>query len=305
VSELGALTAEPGFCGTRLLAPVERIARELPRLGGAVAVTMNTAAVMTQIGSYAAPRFAGAPLTPFSEATCLRLYRPAMETTLAVERMPANRLPCSLQFFSETGAVLHKSFLTDVGDDFAFGQLADAWTSSGDTAGPEPRLSPVAAEPTGDCALQIDSIFGDNGLARRAALPDWGANWAWRVSPHLVFDLLVLVSEVRMPLVVAMGNAGAMQVHRGPLEKVRRSGALTVLASGHVTASFEHNEIEEAWVTRIRHEGQSVHVLELYDWRFHCVAMFSALGLPNPGLGSYWEQLLRSLPGPPRIGGAD
>ncbi|GGF50069.1 hemin-degrading factor [Azorhizobium oxalatiphilum] len=308
MSELGALTAEPGFMGTRLGAPVERIVDDLQRLGETVAVTMNTAAVITRIGCYGAPQCSGTPLACGASSICLRLHEAAVDTALAVERMPMNRLPCSLQLFDAAGAVLHKSFLTDCTDDLAFGQLCLDWEAR-DLAGRRPQVgglgegalpAPAAFSPDGDCAAQLDSIFGDSGIRRRAALPGWGEEWAWRVLPDVVFDLLVLASEVRMPLVQAVGNAGTMQVHRGPVEQVRRSGPLLVLASETSTLSIELNEVEEAWVTRFDAGPDADGLMvELYDWRFHCVAQFTALGLPNPGLGSYWEQLVFSLPRAP------
>ncbi|MGU3494968.1 ChuX/HutX family heme-like substrate-binding protein [Xanthobacteraceae bacterium A53D] len=298
MSELGALTAEPGFSGTRLDAPVERIVGDLQRLGATVAVTINTAAVITRVGCYGAPQCPGAPFTCPSGGSCLRLNGPAVGTALAVERMPLHRQPCSLQFFDADGAVLHKSFLTECRDDYAFGELCLGWGASGAGGGRRVAAGSPAVPPcpSGDCAAQFDSLFGDSGIGRRAALPDWGDDWAWRVMPDVVFDLLTLVAEVRMPLVQAVGNAGAVQVHRGPLEKVRRSGPLVVLTSGCSTLSIEQDELEEAWVTRFDAGDEDGLMLELYDWRYHCVAQFTALGLANPGLGGYWQQLLASLP---------
>lgn len=308
MSELVALRSVPDFSGTSLGAPLDCIAADLPQLGTAVAVTRNGAAVMTQIGSYDAPCFSGEALRPSCppagvaacRPTCLRLCRPMVRTTLAVDQMPASRLPCSLQFFDAEGSALHKSFLMDYGDAFAFRDLQDSWRPAGTDAAegdaPEDAALLHDACPNDNCARQIDCVFGDYGLKRRAALPGWGRNWAWQVQHKPIFDLLALASEVRMPLLVTVGNAGAVQLYRGPLESVRAAGALTVLGAQGVTVSIEHGEIEEAWVTRIFHEGQPLLILELYDWRYHCVAMITAPALPLPGLGTYWEQLLLSLP---------
>lgn len=297
VSELSALTAQPGFCGTRLRGRIERIASDLQHLGEMVAVTANTAAVMTRIGQYACPQMAGGPICLDPDATCVRLHAPAVGTALAVERMPLQKLPYSLQFYCAEGAVLHKSFLTDCRDDLDFARLTHGWESEHPSAHPPPAPANVPlAEPGDDFTIQTDSIFGDNGLSRRCGLPDWGEDWAWQVSPEQVFKILTLACDVRMPLTQMVGNSGVVQLHHGSVEKIRHTESLVMITAGCCTVSVEPQEIEEAWVTRYEHDGMSAHMLELYDWRFHCIARFAALGLDNPGLGGYWEQMVKSVP---------
>lgn len=302
-SELHALTAEPGFCGTPLCAPVEHIAQALEHLGETVAVTANTAAVMTRIGLHARPQCQGEALTLAPEATCLRISPQAVGTTLAVERMPSQKLPPSLQFYCTEGTVLHKSFLTECVGDLDFARLVHKWESGIRPSGAPPspyhqksRHHPTPPDPTGDSSTQIDSIFGDNGLMRRTALANWGEELAWRVSPDLVFNILGLASDIRLPLAQAAGNAGVVQIHHGAPERIRHSGSLAVISSGCCTLSIDRSDIEEAWVTCFEADGERAYMLELYDWRYHCVAQFSAPGLPNPGLGGYWRQLVCSMP---------
>lgn len=295
MSELAALTAEPGYSGTRLLAPLGAIAADLPQLGNTVAVTMNTASVMTRIGCYGAPRWSGEPLWHDPEQTCLRLYAPAIETALAVDRMPASRMPWSLQFFSGEGTILHKTFLAECSGDRAFTALTERWRGSAPTVS-APRPAGPPPGPEGTTAAQIDSLFGDNGLARRARLAGWGAETAWRSVSDRFLDALEMACDVRMPLIMAVGNAGAVQVHHGAPETVRRQGKFMLVASGRCSLSVDLSQIEEVWITRFAAEGRDGYMLELYDWRFHCVGQFAACSDDSPGLARYWEQLLLSLP---------
>lgn len=294
-SALAALMAEPGFSGTRLAAAPHRIAADLPRLGAAVAVTLNSAAVMTRIGCYGSPQAAGEPLALDRDAgTCLRLHAPAVETALAVDRMPMSRQPFSLQFFGEGGVALHKAFLTDCRDDLDFARLTHGWEVA--AAGAEPPCPAIRRpSPAGCGAAQIDSLFGDCGLTRRASLPGWGGERAWRVRPDPACHILARASEVRLPLVMTVANAAAAQVHCGAPETVRRSERLVVVTSGTCTLSIDQTEVEEAWITCFDAGGRTGLMLELYDWRCHCVAQFSAAG-GEPGLAAYWSQLLVALP---------
>ncbi|GAB4065190.1 hypothetical protein KHC28_02150 [Ancylobacter sonchi] len=296
VSELSVLTAEPGFCGTRLAAGADRVASDFQHLGEAVAVTANTAAVMTRLGQYAPAQVVGACAAITPETTLLRLDAGAVETALAVERMPMQRLPYSLQFYCSAGAILHKCFLTDCRDDLDFARLTHDW-ERGDRA---PESTPTRGRASrmtagGDYAAQVDSLFGDNGLGRRASLPQWGSGHAWRVPPEMALAALSMAGNIRMPLTKAVGNMGVAQIHNGPLEQVRRSQSLAILSSGTCTLSLDMADVEEAWVTRYEGEHGEAWMLEFYDWRFHCVAQIAAPELEKPGLGGYWEQLLLSL----------
>lgn len=295
MSELGALTAEPGYSGARLLAPLGAIAADLPQLGNTVAVTMNTASVMTRIGCYGAPQWPGEPLRCDPEWTCLRLHAPAIETALAVDRMPASRMPWSLQFFSDEGTILHKTFLTECSGDRTFTALVDRWRIVAPNVSAPPPAGTLPG-PEGTSAAQIDSLFGDNGLARRAMLPGWGTETAWRSAPDRFLDALEMACDVRMPLIMAVGNAGAAQVHYGAPETVRRQGKFMLVASGCCSLSVDLSQIDEVWITRFDGDGRGGYMLELYDWRFHCVGQFAACSDDNLGLARYWEQLLLSLP---------
>lgn len=295
-SALDALTAEPGFCGTRLAARAERIAGDLRHLGESVAVTANTAAVMTRIGCYGAVSRAGDPLAGARGGTCLRLDPSAIDTTLAVERMPGPRLPNSLQFFSAMGAVLHKAFLTECRDDLDFARLTHRWEAPGATAGPD-GAGPLPCGARGGLARQIDSVLGDGGLTRRGLLPGRGEANAWRVAPEAAFDMLRQAAAIRLPLVLAVANAGVAQIEAGALEGVRRAGDLVVASSGTCTLSCDRTEVEEAWVTRYDAPGGGL-MLELYDWRYHCVAQCAGPEGEGPGLAACWRQMLAALPRP-------
>lgn len=297
MTELGALTAEPGFCGTRLSARAERIAGDLRHLGESVAVTANTAAVLTRIGCYGAVCRAGDPLETARDATCLRLNAGAIDTTLAVERTAERRMPHSLQFFSAAGAVLHKAFLTQCRDDLDFARLTHRWEAREGAGGAAQGCGPAPCGARGGLARQLDSVLGDGGLTRRGMLPARGGGNAWRVAPEAAFDALRRAADIRMPVVLAVANSGVAQVQAGALEGIRRAGALIVASSGTCTFSCDRTEIEEAWVTRYDAPGGGL-MLEFYDWRYHCVAQCAGPEGGTAGLAACWRQMLSSLPRP-------
>lgn len=307
-SDLGALMAEPGFSAAPLSASVAVIAREFPSLDTAVAVTANSCAVMTEIGTYATPRFAGDGLCPAKGRTGLRIHCGSVATALAVDRPDHGHLPCSLQFFDSSGAALHKCFMTGMADDFAFAELTRDWIGEppSDTSDQRERM-PVTKgwlpfQPDGswwrgrDSAFQFDGVLRDNGLARRASLPSWGESFAWQVDRHILFDLMTLLREVRMPLAINVGNAAFVQTHRGALDAALRHDNAVRLIAESCSISLNLEEIEELWVTRFDAAGRAGYVLEAYDWRYHCVVQLSGLAATDGHAGRYWQDQLCALP---------
>ncbi len=304
-SELGAMMAEPGFSAAPLVAPVAAIAAQFPALSSVVAVTTNSCAVMTTIGDYAPPCFAGDGLYLARGQTGLRIDSGSVAMALAIDRPDHGQLPWSLQFFDGCGTAMHKCFLTSMTNDACFADLTRGWI--GPAAVPPARIAaggvdwmPAQRDAAQWCkrdgASQLDGVLHDAGLARRATLPCWGDDHAWRTDPNMLFDLMTLLAEIRMPLSIGVGNAGFVQLHQGAIDGTKRSGDAFRLTADKCAVSLDLSEIEEVWVTCFDAGGRIGHMLEVYDWRYHCVAQFSEFSRDNAHLARYWEDTLRALP---------
>lgn len=307
-SELHAFLTDPGFSGGTLSVSAPRAIGQLPGFDHVVSVTRNSGAAMTSVGRYAAPQRAGEPLKAEAIRTCLRVHAPSLGTALAVERIPASRKPYSLHFFDGDGVMMHEAYLTSVKDDLALEDLAAGWTGEAPQSGfaDEAPLSasngwlpePIArsAGPGRDAGYHLDSVLRDNGLSRRASLPTWGASGAWQVEVDVLFNLFTLLTDVRMPLVFGVGNVALMQVHQGPIDGVKRFGTLMRISSKCCNVTLSLDDIEEVWVSRIESGGLTAHMLEIYDWRYHCVAQFTDCDEAGRNLSNFWRQLLVTLP---------
>ncbi|MBM7852413.1 putative hemin transport protein [Methylopila capsulata] len=290
---------------TRLAAPLPQIAADLAGVDGVVALTTNATTVMTEIGRYTGPCFATEPLALKAGEAALRVHLPSISATLAVERQALSRSPCSVQFFSPEGAALHKTILTSITDDYAFAELTQGWSiPAGEASGATPARTEVRvldkpADPRcwrgRDLAFHLDSLFLDGGIGRRATLPDWGDDHAWSVEPELAVHLLRLLTEIRAPVATMVSNAAFAQIHQGAFDDIRQIGPVIRLCSEGCTISIDFNEIDEVWVTRFDAGGRAGHLIELYDWRFHCVAQFTEFGA-NGHLSRFWGQTVRDMP---------
>lgn len=299
-SELDALVAESGCCVTAIEASLDRIMEDVAGFDGAVSVTSNAVAVMTEIGRPPAVSHAGAPFELPSRGGALRVDPTAVGSVLAVERAPYGRLPCSVQFYAREGAAQHKLFLASLTDDYAFAEMTRDWSAP---CGPAPgakdpragTFSDLLSWRCGDLRFHVDSLFGDAGLRRRACLPEWGAGHAWRIDPELAVHLLGLVTEIRAPVTVIVPNNGFAQCFTGAYDGMRRAGDGLRLGGPQSTVSLNLADVEEAWITRRDEDGGSSLSLELYDWGFQCVAQVTAAS-GDERLARFWNQTVRDIP---------
>lgn len=282
----------------------------LPEIENVVSVTRNASASMTTIGRYGAPQFIGDPLKTEAGRTCLRIDPSSLHTALAAERVPACRKPMSLHILDHDGTAVHESYLTSMDHDTQFDVMAD---------GSEPRRDPEihmafeslskrggwswkprAIRPSGgrhlDAGFHIDSILGDNGIARRASLPQWGDTSAWQIDPVELPRLFTLLGEAWMPLGIALGNVGVVQYHQGEVEKVRATGHAMQITSKTTNVTIALDDIQEAWISCVDSGIRYEHILELYDWRYHCVVQFKETNEPDANLSTFWQQILCTLP---------
>lgn len=299
-SERDILLAEPGVFATTIAASFERVARDLRGMDGLVAVTSNPAAVMTQIGELPPASRAGGRFAPPKSGAALRLRPESVDAALAVERAACGRAPCSVRFFTAEGGALHKVFLSALIDDYAFAELASDWVAP-EEAGPESAASGEPRTPDAQgwsrrgLAFHIDSLFGDGGLRRRALLPRWGRDEAWRIDPEIAVHLLGLLTEARMPVTLVVPNEAFAQMHVGAFDDVRRSGDRLRLCAGECSVSLDMAEVEEVWVSRYDERGRAGLMVEFYDWGFQCVAQITETG-DDPRLARFWRRAVEDLP---------
>ncbi|HEY0291084.1 MAG TPA: ChuX/HutX family heme-like substrate-binding protein [Hansschlegelia sp.] len=298
-SALAALLAEPGLASTAIAAPIGRIARDLADMDGVVSVTGNAAAVMTEIGRFPCPTYAGERPAPAIAGATLRGRSTFGASALAVDRPAQGRGPASLQFFGADGSVVHKAFLASLADDYAFAELTNLWSAAPPAMSEACRAAATPADPrlwrVRDLAFHLDSLFGDGGLRRRAALPGWGDDYAWRIKPELAIDLFGLLTGIRAPVLTIVANDAFAQTHGGPFDGMRRAEDRVWLSAGDCTVSLDFAAVEEVWVTRFDVGGRPGLMVELYDWGFQCVAQITEIGA-DPRLIRFWRRQIEQLP---------
>lgn len=294
--------------GLTLAAPADHVIAQLSEFDTVFSITKNTVAAMTSIGRYAPPQKTNDPLTVETGRISLRIDTPVLGAVVAVESIPAHRKPYSLHMFDAEGRLLHEAYLTNAADDLALEAFESRWkrtakrTPSEDSKRrPTPQSwipEPLKPFETGDNnrAFHFDSILSDSGLNRRASLPSWGDSRAWQVELDSLRRFLTLLTDVRMPLIISVGNAGIAQLHHGAIEAAKWYGNSVQLSSKSCNISLNLDDVEEIWVTRSKSDDANCYMLEMYDWRFNCVAQFHNPETDNENLDCFWRQLVSALP---------
>lgn len=305
LSKLQALIAESGVLGTTLHFPAVRVMERLAECD-VLSVTSNTTAVLTSMGRPGAPQIAGDPLRSETGRPCLRLHPQSLGSVLAVERIPSCRKPYSLHVFDRDGAAVYEAYLTSFDDALAYGPdiseetgglegTAEAGAPWPGSMGWMPRT--VTAAPANiDAGYHFDSVLGDNGIGRRASLPSWGAGVAWQIPPARLVDFFAFMCDIRMPAGIAVGNAGLVHYHQGALDALKASPRMLRISSKHSNVTISLPDVEEVWVSRVETRNGTDHLLEIYDWRYHCVAQFKAVADNEPLLRDVWRRQLCAIP---------
>ncbi len=216
----------------------------------------------------------------------------------------------SLQFFDANGDAVHKVFLTRTSDVAAYDAFVAAHAAPEAELAVEPRPAPEAETPDAEidaaaflgawAALQDTHDFfpllRDHGVGRTQALRLAEGRFTERAEPIAVRRVLEAAAETETPIMVFVGNPGAIQIHTGPVQKlVERGPWFNVLDPGF-NLHLDETQIAEAWVVVKPTEDGDVTAVEAYDAEGHQIVQL--FGKRKPGLPELeaWREIVASLP---------
>ena len=214
----------------------------------------------------------------------------------------------SLQFFDGSGDAVHKVFLTRKSDAAAYAAFVDAHQAEAVAVEPEPRPAPEVPNPDADAdafladwaALQDTHDFfpmlREHGVSRVQALELAEGRFAERAEPVAVRRALEAAAETGTPVMVFVGNRGALQIHSGPVTKlVERGPWFNVLDPGF-NLHLDETRIAQAWVVVKPTEDGDVTAIEAYDP--DGVQIVQLFGKRKPGIPELeaWREIVRGVP---------
>lgn len=262
----------------------------LPRAGRVMALTRNEHAVHERHGAYLDVSSGPGHILVLGPDIDLRLFpgRWAHAYALGGDRP-------SIQIFDRDGVAVHKVYATEATD-------RDGWASivtefSVDTAAPPPETPAVAPSPEEEGEVDAQALRADwlalrdthdfirllraHRSTRRQALRLAGPDLALQLDPAAGVAALRLAAERAVPIMVFVGNRGAIQIHTGRVERLRDTPGWFNVLDPDFNLHLREAGVATAWrVVKPTVDG-AVTSIELLDAAGEVVALL--FGARKPG----------------------
>ncbi|MEU6698704.1 hypothetical protein [Pseudonocardia sp. NPDC046786] len=278
--------------GTRLDLDPDSLARHLPLLEDVVATTANGSALITELGTYAPPTFAGEAFAVRAGLVNLRLSRSAVSALISTAPDDDSREPAGLWMFDADGTAVHRSHLVSEPAALVVDVMALAPRSPGPAA--EPPALPDDPGELDHLGLLDLVTTGDADLLDRLARPS--------VPPSgflPVVELLCALCEHGVPVGFAVPNRGCLQATVGRVDHVE-TGDVVGVVSGPAQFAFGPGDVAELRVVRTHSVHGPVSTVLLTGVDGECLGLLGQLGLPPADAVAAWEQMVADVFGRPR-----
>ncbi len=292
-----------GMKSIALRTPPQEIFRELGQLGRVMALTRNEYCVHERHGRYEdirAGKTMGIVLGPDID---LRMFFTHWAHTWSVESDGKR----SLQFFDRAGVAVHKVYLTPETDTAAWDALVARHTDA-EPAWPVLEPLPEAEEelhsqaPSGfreDWMAMQDtheffSLLKRHRVHRLTALRDVGPDLAQQVPVESAERMLTDVAAASIPFMCFVGNHGMIQIHSGPVQRLKRTGPWFNVLEPHFNLHLNTQAIASSWIVNKPTVDGWVTSLECFSSEGDLIVQFFGVRKPGQPELTQWRALLES-----------
>lgn len=301
-------------CGTtaiRLQGPWGDLLKQVPTLGRVMALTRNEQAVHERYGTYKDVSVSGPMGLVLGPDIDLRLFLKQWHFGFAVVESTASGARRSLQFFDASGQAVHKIYATADTDAGAWDQLVSRCRNSGQS--PElaiaPAPEPAVARPDAEIDLaglrgawrdlrDTHDFFGmlrKFDVQRDQAFRLVGPEFAQEVAPLAVRTVLESVAAGALPIMIFVGNPGAIQIHSGTVTTLKTVGPWFNVLDPEFNLHLREDRIAAVWLVRKPTSDGIVTSVEAFDASGAVIAMLFGKRKPgNPELEA-WRDLAADL----------
>ncbi len=313
VTEAQLLATGCGTTVTRLAPPWGELVKGLSSLGRVMVLTRNEQAVHEKTGCFEEVQVTGPMGLVLGPDIDLRLFLSRWRMGFSVREQGLGGIRRSLQFFNGSGMAVMKVYLQPEGSVEAFRLLQDRFASDDQspTQAVEDSPSPSPAGTRPDSEVDVTELRARWGtmkdthdfvgllhrleLGRVQALRLAGQAFAEPVSPGAFPLLLETASREEVPIMVFVGNEGAIQIHTGPVLTIRPLGAwINVLDEGF-NLHVRQDQVASAWVVRKPTVDGMVTSLELFAADETLILQVFGKRKPGTPEDPRWRSLVGSL----------
>ncbi|PWN08027.1 hemin-degrading factor [Rhodohalobacter mucosus] len=287
------------------------IFENLESLGSVMALTRNEAAVHEKTGIYRNVSFKGHAGLVLDEQIDLRVFHGRWGFAFAVPVENPRGTLLSLQFFDKEGQAAHKIYLKDPAGKSAYHQLVDRFRHEDQSPGIE--LTEEIKNEVNNPLEEIDAgaflnewselkdthdfypMLRRYKLSRTDALALAKEKYAWKVDNNTTKSMLELASQQDVPIMVFVKNSGMIQIHSGPVKKIREMGNwLNVLDPGF-NLHLRQDMIHSSWIVEKPTEDGTVTSVEIFDKEGEQIATFFGARKPGKPELEGWREITAEL----------
>lgn len=283
----------------------------LEPLGPVMALTRNPSCVHEKTGVYRQASHQGGTGLVLGGAIDLRLFYRHWAHGFAVTDPGPRGLQRSLQFFDAQGRAVHKVFLTADSDVPAWEGMRAAWADPSQDTAWRPGAPDPAPPETADAHIDADGLRNDWaglrdthaffgllrrwGVTRTQALRLAGPRFARRVPVASLRTLLESAAAMQLPVMVFVGNPGAIQIHTGPVRRIVVQGPWLNVLDPDFNLHLREDAVTAAWLVRKPTDDGTVTSVELFDAQGETIAMVFGQRKPGQPEDASWRALAESL----------
>jgi putative hemin transport protein len=315
VSEAELVAARLGDGVRRLQPRWADLLTALPSLGEVMVLTRNDYAAHEKTGRFGNVSVNGHVALVLNQDIDLRLFLGRWAHVFAVEEETRSGFRSSLHIFGADGRAIHKIYVTDRTDRGAFdalvaelldpeaGSMLDIQAEEKEAANRPDSLVDVARLHAEWDALKDthDFVFLLKRLAvgRAQALRLAGKERATAVPAETFRNALVGAAERNVPVMVFVGNPGAIQIHSGPVRTLKALGPWFNVLDPGFNLHLMETGIATAWIVRKPTVDGTVTSIEIYDSAGRPIAQMFEQRKPGVPEREDWRALAESLAGAP------
>lgn len=315
VHEAELVAARVGDDVVRLGDDYPEMIRELGKLGPVKTITRNENAVVEKWGGYEATDFSahmGQVVGPIDLRIFLRSWRYAFAMDEAQHTKNAMRVRRSLQFFDASGDAIHKVYLEPTSDAVAWQSFIDRFRASEQSTAVALEPPPVADAEKSDADIDVSGfrtaweamqdthdfflMMRSFGVTRPQALRLAPPGRVVRVNRDALTDVLFGASKIDLPIMVFVGNRGLIQIHTGPVHRVKVLGPWVNVLDPEFNLHVREDAIHSAFVVSKPTRDGDVTALELFDERGELIAQLFGRRKPGQHESREWRAILAGLP---------